>query len=128
MARRRVSDGEEESSRKVNLAVRILLGLVAITPLFAIVVFFGAFVYLIQADERWFIELIMRDERPLLLINLVLLVLTNGPLIAYIILAAKNKELADRKGVWIVLIVLLGVFTMPLYWFLFVWRDSYYER
>ena len=111
----------------VKLSTKILLGLLAVTPLiltilWVIVVYFAFIVY---PDEL--LRPVVEYPLVILLINLILLVGTYGPVVFYMIHAARNPELADRKAVWIILIVILGCLAMPIYWLMFVWRDSYYD-
>jgi hypothetical protein len=48
-----------------------------------------------------------------------------GLLPVYIILAVKSDRLDQAmRIVWIVLICTLGMFVMPVYWFLYVWRNG----
>ena len=43
----------------------------------------------------------------------------------YIILAVKNEQLDQTaRIIWVVLFCTVGMFTMPVYWFLNIWRSS----
>lgn len=43
----------------------------------------------------------------------------------YIVLIVKNARLDETmRIVWVVLICMLGMFAMPVYWYLNIWRDS----
>ena len=112
----------------MNRPVKILLGLLAVLPLALTTAAIWAVYQLLtaQSEAPWnFVFSI----HPLiwLFFNLFLMVLTYGPNIFYIIHAGRNPDLADRRVIWILLIVFVGVFVMPLYWYLFVWHESYYE-
>ena len=43
----------------------------------------------------------------------------------YILLVVKSTRLDETmRIVWVVLICLLGMFAMPVYWYLYIWRDA----
>ena len=43
----------------------------------------------------------------------------------YIVLVVKNARLDETmRIVWVVLICMLGMFAMPVYWYLNIWRDA----
>lgn len=107
--------------------LRLILGVVACLPLLVFLLIVGAIVYWIQYPSQQVMEWILTHPVHLLFINLFLFLATSGPLVFYIIHAGLNPGLADRKGPWILLMVFLGYFMMPVYWYQFVWHDSYYD-
>ena len=109
--------------------LKLLLGLIAITPLLISVIFVGPIVYFAFADPEALGRFLLGlNPAVMLLVNVVLLVGSYGPMIFYLVHAARNADLENRRTAWILVLVFVGVFAMPVYWFLFVWRDSYYER
>jgi hypothetical protein len=43
----------------------------------------------------------------------------------YIVLVVKSDRLDETmRIVWVVLICMLGMFAMPVYWYLYVWRNG----
>ena len=42
----------------------------------------------------------------------------------YIILAVKGSLDQTMRIVWIILICMMGMFAMPVYWYLYIWRDA----
>ena len=111
----------------MKLSTKILLGLLAVTPLiltvlWAIVVYYAFFVY-----PDALLGLVLDYPILGLLVNLILLVGIYGPVVAFLIHAGRNPDLGDRKAVWIILIVIFGGLVMPIYWYLFIWQSSYYD-
>lgn len=57
--------------------------------------------------------------------HLITILLIMGLMPFYIILAVKSTRLDETmRIVWVVLICMLGMFAMPVYWYLYVWRDA----
>jgi len=51
--------------------------------------------------------------------------LTLGLLVLFIFLAMNNQRLDQTtRIVWIILICLLSHYTMPIYWFIYIWRNA----
>ncbi len=111
----------------MKLSVKILYGLLAFLPLATVIIFLGSFIYLIQTNEKEFFDYLIDHPGIVTIFNLLILIPAYGPIILYIIHAARNPDLADRKPAWIILIVLLGGLAMPFYWYKFIWQDGYYE-
>ena len=48
-----------------------------------------------------------------------------GLLVLYIMLAVKREQFDQTtRIVWIILICLMGTFAMPVYWYLYIWREQ----
>lgn len=57
--------------------------------------------------------------------HLITILLMMGLMPFYIILVVRSDRLDQTmRIVWVVLICMLGIFAMPVYWFLYVWRDG----
>lgn len=52
-------------------------------------------------------------------------VVTLGLLVTYILDTFRNDRVAkDMKALWAVVLFMGSIFAMPIYWYLYVWRDS----
>jgi ATP-dependent Zn protease len=57
--------------------------------------------------------------------HLITMLLIMGLMPFYIILAVKSDRLDQTmRIVWVVLICMLGMFAMPVYWYLYIWRNG----
>jgi uncharacterized membrane protein YqjE len=51
--------------------------------------------------------------------------LAMGLMPLYIILAVKSARLDQTmRIIWVILICMLGMLAMPVYWYLYIWRDA----
>ena len=58
------------------------------------------------------------------ILQLLLWLLTVGLTIFYIINVFKNDRVAkDQKALWAVVLFLGSMFAMPVYWYLYIWRE-----
>jgi ATP-dependent Zn protease len=58
-------------------------------------------------------------------VHLITILLMIGLMPLYIILVVKSDRLDQTmRIVWVVLICMLGMFAMPVYWYLYVWRNG----
>ena len=106
---------------------KLILGILAILPLIVTCAMFGAIFYLVRTDDWRIFQYSLDNPVAIPVFNLALLILLYGPNIFYLVHAGRNPNLHDRKVAWIILMVLFGVFAMPIYWFQFIWRAAYYE-
>jgi len=61
----------------------------------------------------------------LLVVHFITVWLMLGLLVFYIVLAVKRESFEQTtRIVWIILLCLMGTFAMPVYWYLYVWRDQ----
>jgi hypothetical protein len=111
----------------VNTSTKIILGFVASLALLVPILSIGGVFYLFAYRPDEFIGWVIRHELLFLVLNLLLMALSYGPVVLYIILAVINTRLRDRKAVWILLIVFLGFIGIPLYWYFFIWQDGGYD-
>jgi hypothetical protein len=57
--------------------------------------------------------------------HLITILLIMGLMPLYIILVVKSDRLDQTmRIVWVVLICMLGMFAMPIYWYLYIWRNG----
>jgi hypothetical protein len=55
--------------------------------------------------------------------HLVTIFLIMGLMTLYIVLAVKNERLDQTmRIIWVVLFCMVGLFAMPVYWFMYIWR------
>ena len=104
------------------------MGLVTLWP--AVLAFFVFPVFALQ----WFIfawRAMPTDETPpawfLLIFALpfATMLLTVGLLIVYVVDVFKNDRIApDKKLLWAVALFMGGIIAMPVYWYLYFWRDA----
>ena len=112
----------------MNRIRKLLLGFVSIIPILISVLCLGVFISIFQGNGEDVFRYLIEHQAAIGLFNSLLLVLSQGPVIFYIIHAARNSNLADRKAVWIIAMVLCGGFALPIYWFMFIWQERYYEE
>ena len=114
---------------KLSRPVKLLLGVATLWPL----LYFGVFVavwftlFLAIAQQAgpsgadgppgWFLALF-----PL---HCLTILLSIGLLIVYIVDVFKNDRIArDMKALWAVVLFMGGFIAMPVYWYLYFWRDA----
>jgi EamA domain-containing membrane protein RarD len=52
-----------------------------------------------------------------------------GLIVFYVVHAARSPAVPDhQRAVWIVVVCVANAFAMPVYWWLFVWREGEGER
>lgn len=103
---------------------KILLGFLAIWPFFYMILFFSFIFYMMFASFSGESEAFT----PLVLIIFPLHFLTMieiaVALTLYIIHAFKNKSFnSDKRLLWTVVIFMGNIISMPIYWYLFVWKE-----
>ena len=109
----------------MNKTVKVLLGLVTLWPFFYLILFFVVIFLTVlgpggggEAGPPPMIALIF----PLhLLTMLIVLALT----IFYIVNVFRNKRIEnDKKALWAIVIFMGNMISMPIYWYLFIWKDE----
>ena len=56
--------------------------------------------------------------------HMITILLIIGLMPLYIVLVVKNRQLDETmRIVWVVLICMLGMLAMPVYWYLYIWRN-----
>lgn len=101
---------------------KIVLGVLSLVPLFYVVAFFSFFAIFIQfvtenplnsANAFQIIEIVHGLE----------CLLTLGLMIYYVRHALQNKALVgDNRVLWVILLIILNPFTMPIYFYKFIWK------
>lgn len=108
--------------------MKILLGLLSLVELATLFLFAGFFGYLVVTNDATFLINAI-EHHPVLvaLFNLTMPVIQSAPFVYFLVHAARNPELSDRRVTWILFMLFLSPFALPVYWYHFVWHDSYYE-
>jgi hypothetical protein len=112
---------------------KIVLGLATVWPLIYLGIFFVFFFSIFAgfADPEPPAWVDSRDGGPpdlfkvIFPLHLCTMAVTLGLLIVYVVLAIKNPRLTDTmRIIWVILILFGGMFAMPAYFWLEVWRDG----
>lgn len=84
----------------------------------AIVLTWGAYIAYLVWTNDWGLVFFMVEHHPVLvsMFNLLLAVIPAVPLVYYLFEASRNSALGDRRVAWILLIIFLTPFTLPVYW------------
>ncbi len=113
---------------KLRRPVRLLLGVVTLWPFLYFVAFVGFFVVQFLSVARstgpsgggpptWFVVT--------LLLHAATILLSIGLLVVYIVDVFKNDRVArDMKVLWALVLFMGGPIAMPIYWYLYFWRDT----
>lgn len=110
---------------------RVLLGILAILPSVLSLAAMATIVYVAVSSPTILDNFVVDLDHYLpafFVVNIFLSVLVYGSLIYFIIHAARNPALENRRAAWIVLMVIcMGSIVIPIYWYMFIWHESYYE-
>ena len=104
---------------------RILLGLVTIWPLAYIFLFMAFVVGMMFFAETGGGSNAGPPVAVMLIFPLPMLTILGifALIAAYLVMAIKNKGLEDNmRIIWVILFVTFGIFAMPAYWWLHVWK------
>jgi hypothetical protein len=105
-------------SKKAKVALGITTALPMVYMLFFLTVMSAVFISSWKPSE----ELLRRIAMAHILCILLLI----GLLIFYIRHVLKNQELrAEQKTFWLVLLLFGGAISMPIYWYLYIFRASH---
>jgi uncharacterized membrane protein len=105
----------------MNKTWKVLLGLLTLWPLCYLVLFFILTfigIFFGAASQAPFIQLILP-------VHLLTMLLIFGLVVFYIVNVFKNKRIeSDKKALWAVVLFMGGMIAMPVYWYLFIWKDE----
>jgi hypothetical protein len=108
----------------VSRRTKILLGIGSIAPVILGGLYTAGFIVLWAGDG------FEGDEPPTLFFVLfgviAVAVLESWAMIAYYVVWLVRQPYADdgKKTLWIVLLLIAGSFALPIFWFLYVWREE----
>ena len=95
--------------------IKLLIGLLTLVPLGYLVFFFMNFASF--PDE-------MIDFDSLFKLHLGVMLFVMGLLIFYIVNIFKNDKVRqDQKALWVIVLFFGAIIAMPVYWYLFIWKD-----
>jgi uncharacterized membrane protein YozB (DUF420 family) len=105
--------------------MKVLLGGATLLPFLYMIIFMG---FMISAFGLSF-----SSDAPMPQINLPILfavhlivgILSVGLIVFYIVNVFKNERVdKDKKAVWAVVLIMGGIIAMPIYWYLYFWKDE----
>ncbi len=109
---------------------KILLGLATFWPLIYLIVFLVFFMFLFysfaissqtNSSANNNLDNIFLLIFPLHLITMIWIF---ALLIVYVIIIFRNERLVgDKQLLWIIIIFVGGILTMPFYWYIYVWKE-----
>jgi hypothetical protein len=111
---------------RITKPVAILIGLATIWPLVYIFIFFAViFGSFVAGTSPRAPGGTFESFQVLMVAHVGTMLISAGLLTFYIVHVFKNPALAgDRRTLWAVVLFLGNVIAMPIYWFLYVWREA----
>ena len=105
----------------MNKTWKVLLGLLTLWPFCYLILFFlltFATLFFGGRAEAPFVSLILPT-------HLLTMLLIFGLAAYYIFNVFKNRRIEnDKKALWAVVLFMGGMIAMPIYWYLFIWKDE----
>jgi hypothetical protein len=104
--------------------LKILLGIVTIWPFLYMLIFFAFIIYMFMGmwrggniDEKMFWSIFP--------VHILAMLITMGLLTYYIVnLYGSNRINKDTKIIWAIVLFMGNMIAMPVYWYLYIWRES----
>jgi hypothetical protein len=111
---------------RLSKPLAVLVGVLTIWPTVYVGLFMGFIFWTIATQPSSDPEAAMPFEFLVLLAgHAATMVITVGLLVFYIVHVFKNPALTDqRRTLWAVVLFMGSFMAMPIYWFLFVWRQA----
>ena len=110
----------------MNKPVKIALGLASVWPILYGVLFFTMVIGTIFSAQR--------DAPPagfpvafgiLMVLHLLTILLSLGLMVFYIVrIVREPRHDPEKRIIWILLLVFAGWAAMPVYWYLYIWREG----
>ena len=107
--------------------VKLLLALAVILIFAGFAAFFGIFFYVVSnAPPNVGIEYFQRFSDVMNLLGGLYTVYCAAVMLVFILHAVRNPNLeaSGMRTTWILVLIILGPWAMPFYWFLHIWRDG----
>jgi hypothetical protein len=103
--------------------LKILLGIVTIWPFLYMLIFFAFFIYMFMGisrggniDEKMFWSIFP--------VHILTMLISMGLLTYYIVnLYRSNRMNKDTKIIWAIVLFMGNMIAMPVYWYLYIWRE-----
>jgi len=107
---------------------KIILGLITIWPIIYMVLFI-TFICCLAAFPKFTETLESNGGKffaaPMFILHGLTMLIMLGLMVFYFIHAMKNKKLEDfEKVIWIIVLVMVGIVTMPIYWYASIWKEG----
>jgi hypothetical protein len=107
---------------------KIILGLITIWPIIYMVLFITFICALVVFPM--FVETLESSggkyfAAPIFILHGLTMLIMLGLMVFYFIHAMKNEKLEGfEKVVWIIVLVMAGIVTMPIYWYVSIWKEG----
>lgn len=111
----------------ISKPVKILLGLATLSPFVFVVALFGSFFFIISnapKQPREFEEFFSIYGAIFNLVCFLFTAVFSALWVFFIVHAARNPNLDTMRTTWLVVLIVLGGWAMPFYWFHYIWRDG----
>jgi len=108
----------------MNYYKKIALGFLSILPLIYFIIFISILITVILQGYNTFVYFIDTFGIIIAFLHGIALLLLISLSIFYIFHAAQNIKLSNSKAKWIVLLILFGPISIPIYWLLFISKYS----
>ena len=84
---------------------------------------FSLFIFPHGRASQWFTQ--PTWYLPIFILHFLTILWTFALAIFYIIHAYRSEQVnGDKKVIWIILLLVGGMFAMPIYWYLYIWHDE----
>jgi hypothetical protein len=111
---------------RISRPVAMLIGAFTFWPILYMFIFFGVFMtgFFMHPGSSMQPEAGFRSFQVLMGVHLGTMLLMMALLTFYIVHIFKNSAIAgDKRTLWAVVLFFGNVIAMPVYWFLYVWRE-----
>lgn len=103
---------------------RIVLGAASLLPSIYLILFVGFILYNVFLVEKPSANLIP-VVYALLKVHVIMIFWTFALLAFYLISLKRNSFLSrDQKIMWIILFIVAGLISLPIYWYIHIWRQN----
>jgi hypothetical protein len=111
---------------RVSRPVAVLVGALTLWPILYMFIFFAVFMngFFTHPGSAEQPEAAFRSFQILMALHLGTMLLMMALLTFYIVHVFKNAAIAgDKRALWAVVLFFGNIIAMPVYWFLYVWRE-----
>jgi hypothetical protein len=111
---------------RISRPVAMLIGALTFWPILYMFIFFAVFMtgFFMNPGSSMQPEAGFRSFQVLMAVHLGTMLLMMALLTFYIVHVFKNSAIAgDKRTLWAVVLFFGNVIAMPVYWFLYVWRE-----
>jgi hypothetical protein len=111
---------------RVSRPVAVLIGAFTLWPILYMFIFFGVFMsgFFTRSDPSTQPDAGFHSFQLLMALHLGTMLLMMALLTFYIVHVFKNSAISgDKRTLWAVVLFFGNIIAMPVYWFLYVWRE-----